>query len=132
MAYVTLKAERQYAKSANCCDLSERDAMSVLRSTMELLAIDTYAIHCKYIAHVAIPKQLPHSISPLNHPYSRHKLLRDCSSIRRQRYNMTPLARALMQYAAICSQENVTCSLLSAAQKKLGRFGLVLCLQRQR
>ena len=59
-----------------------------------------------YRVQVTIPKQLPHIISALYHPYSRHKPRRPISSIRNQRYNMVPLARALTQYAAICSKNS--------------------------
>ena len=53
--------------------------------------------------HATAPKQLPHSISPLNQPYSRHTPRRPSPSIRRHRKNMVPLAQALPQNAAICA-----------------------------
>ena len=58
---------------------------------------------CIHAPQATAPQQLPHSISPLNHPYSRHAHCRPCPSIRNHRKNMVPLAKALTQYAAICA-----------------------------
>jgi hypothetical protein len=35
----------------------------------------TFTTSCIHDAHAMAPKQLPHSISPQNHPYSRHAVM---------------------------------------------------------
>ena len=65
--------------------------------------LDRLTMVCIQAIQETAPTQLLHSMRALNQPYSRHSR-RVCSpSIRRQRANMMPLAKALKIYAATCA-----------------------------
>ena len=65
--------------------------------------LDRLTMVCIQAVQETATTQLLHSMRALNQPYSRHSR-RVCSpSIRRQRANMMPLAKALKLYAATCA-----------------------------
>ncbi len=72
-------------------------------------------------AQVTAPKQLPHTMSPQNHPYSGHTRRRPSSSILHHRYSILPPATAHTQYAAICAATRYTQTRQPATQTCAGQ-----------
>jgi hypothetical protein len=78
-------------------------ALSKSRLENASLALNAFSSCVILAAHVTAPKQLPHSISPENHPYIDYTRRRPSSSILHNRYIILPPATAHMQNAAICA-----------------------------